>query len=106
MIGIGDELLAEAQHLQRMPLDALERLRGAIDQQALGRPADAQRRACRPAARAPVLDCERQLGILGDIDVDRGDRAADDADAASGQRDHVASSSSVVARAAWRVHRG
>ena len=51
MDGVGDELLAEAEHLQRMPLEALERRRGAIDQQPLRRAPDPQcRRVAQPLA--------------------------------------------------------
>ena len=81
---VGDELLAEAEHLQRMALDALERLHGAVDQQPLGRPPDAQRRRVAEPLARKLLDAMRQLGIVGDIDVDRGDGAADDADAGVG----------------------
>ena len=84
MNGVGDELLAQAQHLQRMPLDALERLRGAVDQQPLGRPADAQRRRVAEPLARQLLDAVRQLGIIGDVDVDRRDGATDDADAGVG----------------------
>ena len=84
MDGIGDELLAQAEHLQRMALDALERLHGAVDQQPLRRPPDAQRRRfAQPLARE-FFEAMRQLGIIGNVDVDGGDGAADDADAGVG----------------------
>ena len=84
MDGVGDELLAQAEHLQRMPLDAFERRHGAVDQQPLRRPPDAQRRrVAQPLARE-LFEAMRQLGIIGDIDVDGGDGAADDPDAGVG----------------------
>ena len=63
-----------------MPLDALERFYGAIDQQPLGCPADAQRRRVAQPFAGELLDAKRQLGIVGDIDVDRSHGAAHDAD--------------------------
>jgi hypothetical protein len=84
MLGIGHELLSEAEHLQRRAPDPGEGLSRAIDQEPLRRLADPERRrVAQPFAREP-LDVQRQLAILGDVDVERGDRAADDPDAAVG----------------------
>ena len=49
-----------------------------------GRPADAQRRRVAQPLTGELLDAKRQLGIVGDIDVDRGHGAAHDADAGVG----------------------
>ena len=52
MHGEGDELLPLAEDLDRRQLEALERRLGAIDEQPLRRPADAQRRGFAKALRA------------------------------------------------------
>src|SRR5262245_59679022 len=81
---VGDELLSEAEHLQRMALDALERRDGAVDEEPLGRSPDAQRRGvAEPLSRQP-LDAVRDLDIAHDIDVNRGDSAAGDSNAGLG----------------------
>ena len=83
MNGIGHELLAKAQHLQRMALDALERGICTIDQHALRSPANARGgRVAKPLARQ-FIDFERESRVLGNVDVDCRDRPAHDADAAA-----------------------
>ena len=69
VVGEGDELLAEAEHLDRMRFHAVERLGRAVDQQALGRQAEPDRgRVTERLARQP-LQPARDL-IVPDIDVD------------------------------------
>ena len=70
------------EHLQRVALDALERRRGAVDQQPLRARGRSAAPGCRQAARAPAArgGCASS-GVVGDIDVDGGDGAAGDADA-------------------------
>ena len=82
MDSISHELLAEAQHLQRMAFHALERGRRPIDQHALGRLADAQCGRIAQPLTGKCLDPERKLGILADVDVERRHSTAHDADAA------------------------
>ena len=89
-----------------MALDALERLHGAVDQQPLRRPPDAQRRRlAEPLARQP-LDAMRQLGISAMSMSTAATAPPTMPMPASGQPHHCASSSSVVARAACRVQSG
>ncbi len=84
MLGIGHELLSEAQNLERRAPDPGEGLSRAIDQQPLRCLADPERgRVAQPLA-GQLLDVQRQFAILGNIDVERGDRTADDPDAAVG----------------------
>ena len=82
VVCIGHELLAEAEHLQRMALDAPERLRRAIDQHALRGPSNPQGGCVAQPVPRKSLDPQRQLRVLGYVDIDRSNRTPDDADAA------------------------
>ena len=77
--GERDELLPLAQDLDRRQLEALERRFGAIDEQPLRRPADAHRRGVAQPFARQFLDADRHLAV-GDVDVDRDNGAAGDAD--------------------------
>jgi hypothetical protein len=84
MGGIGDELLAQSEHLQRMMLDAPERRSRAIYQHALRCLSDPQGgRIAQPVARQ-ALDMQGQFSVLDDVDVDRSNRATNDPNAAIG----------------------
>ncbi|GIX15398.1 MAG: hypothetical protein KatS3mg118_3357 [Paracoccaceae bacterium] len=84
MLGIGHELLPEAEDFQRRAPDPGEWLGRPIDEEPLRCLADPERRGVAQPFAGQAFDAQRQLAILGDVDVERGDRAADDPDAAAG----------------------
>ena len=81
---IGQELLAEAKHLQRMTFDAPERGCCAIDQHPFWRLANAQRRRVPQPRAGQLLDLERQFRVLNDVNIDSRNRTANNPNAAIG----------------------
>lgn len=65
-----------------MTLDAPEGLSGSIDQHAFRGPADPQRRRIAETFPSKALDLQRQVGVVLDVNVNRSNCAADNADAA------------------------